>query len=201
MRYLFLLLLAGMFLTARPGNAQPYTIFLLDLSRSMEFPVANQKRVDFAKRALVETFATGDYPASELIMWNTSKLREVYGNGPELSEQIMAAPKGDSGSHLGSAFLSISDAGYRCSHVVFVTDEYPDDVRTFQQAIGRLLQPGWQNAVTVYVVKHPESYYYADRFSDVSSDPRYRVVDGSRQGSLAAYLADNPVTDTCGTLS
>lgn len=200
MRYLFLCLVAVMSLAARVTQAEPHTIFLLDVSGSMEFPVANEKRIDIAKSALVETLATSRYSGSELIMWNTGKLQESFGTGPQLTDDILAAPKGDSGSYLGSALLSISDAGHRCSHIVFVTDEYPDDARTFRQAIDRLLTPSGQNAVTVYVVKHPESYYYADRFAAVSGHERYRVIDGSHQISLAGYLEQNPVTDTCGML-
>lgn len=188
-------------LAAQVAHAGPHTVFLLDLSGSMEFPVANEKRIDIAKSALVDTFATGRYPGSELIMWNTGMLRETYGNGTQLAEQIMTAPKGDSGSDLGSAFLSLSESGYRCTHIVFVTDEYPDDVRNFKLAIERLLDPGWHNTVTVYVVKHPESYYYADRFAAVSTLARYRVIDGNHQLSLANYLDQNPATDACGTLS
>ena len=157
--------------------------------------------IDLAKSALLGTLATGRYPGAELIMWNTGKLQESYGNGSQLSALIMAAPEGDSGSELGSAFLSISDAGYACAHVIFVTDEYPDGAGNFQQAIDRLLAPVGQNAVTVYVVRHPESYYYADRFRAVSSDDRYRVIDGSRTASLSGYLEDNPVTASCGFLS
>lgn len=201
MKFLFLTVFAAVFMIARIAVAEPHTIFLLDLSGSMEFPVKGQKRIDLAKSALSDTFATRRYPASELIMWNTGKLRESFGNGPELTDQIAAAPTGVSGSDLGSAFLSLSDAGYSCSHIVFVTDEFPDDARNFQQAIGTLLARGRQNTVTVYVVDHPESYYYAGRFASVSDDARYRVVDGRHKASLADYLSSNPVKNSCGTLS
>ncbi len=205
MRFLFLTVFAAMVLAvslnARGAAAEPHTVFLLDLSGSMEFPVKGRKRIDLAKSALSDTFATRRYPASELIMWNTGMLRETYGNGPELTDQVAAAPTGVSGSDLGSAFLSLSEAGYSCSHIVFVTDEFPDDARNFQQAIDTLLARSRQNTVTVYVVDHPESYYYAGRFASVSGDARYRVVDGRHQASLADYLADNPVKNACGTLS
>ena len=194
-------LVSGLVLTARPALAEPHTIFLMDVSGSMEFPVAGAKRIDLAKSALLGTLATGRYPGAELIMWNTGKQREDYGDGAKLAGEVMAAPQGDSGSYLGSAFLSIRDAGYRCSHVVFVTDEYPDDAHAFRQAIIALTGPHGLNAVTVYVVNHAESYYYADRFAAVSDSQRYRVIDGNRHGSLADYLQANPVTDTCGTLS
>ncbi|WP_068115355.1 VWA domain-containing protein [Tropicimonas marinistellae] len=188
--------------TAAPAvQAEPYTIFLLDVSGSMDYPVASGKRIDRAKEALLDVFASGQYPDAELIMWNSGKIREGYGSGAQLASQVRSAPRGHQGSLLGSAFQSISDNGYQCAHIVFVTDEYPDDWVDYQDALNNLLLRGGQNTVTVFVVEHAEARYYAGRFSTAVASSRYRVVDGSQQDSLAAYLAANPPLDACGALS
>lgn len=201
MKVLLFALAACLCAVSPSARAEPYTIFLLDVSGSMEFPVAKEKRLDRAKTALVDTMASGRYPEAELIMWNTEKLREDFGDGAELAQQVNTVLSGHRASNLGLGLLSISDAGYRCAHVVFVTDEYPDDVINFTRAVDSLLNDGGRNTVTVYVVSHPESYYYAKRFSEVAMDARYRVVDGNTEGSLEDYLKAHPAADACGTLS
>ncbi|SFC79849.1 VWA domain-containing protein [Tropicimonas isoalkanivorans] len=201
MRLLLSLVLACICASAVTARAESHTIFLLDVSGSMELPVADEKRIDRAKAALVAPLSSGRYPGAELIMWNTQKFFDDYGDGAKLASQLSAATKGHRGSYLGSAFESISEAGYRCAHVVFVTDEYPDDQGDFTHAINGLLAADRQNTVTIYVVNHPLSNRYAKRFAQVSDSTSYRVVDGNRERSLDAFLTANPATDACGTLS
>ena len=201
MRFPVLLTTLCLLLAPPAARAEAYTIFLLDVSGSMEFPVAKGKRLDRAKEAILDSLSTGEYPAAELIMWNSEKFRDGYGDDAQLARQLKSAPRGHRGSSLGSALLSISDAGTRCAHVVFVTDEYPDDEIIYTRALLGLLDEGRQNTVTVYVVDHPMSRYYSERFTQANDSAGYRVVDGHLHASLAKYLEENPATDSCGTLS
>jgi len=181
--------------------AQPYTIFLLDVSGSMDMPAFQGKRMDRAKDALVDTLSSGEYPGAELLMWNTQKVHGDYGDGARLAQEVNSIQRGQKGSYLGSAFQSISDAGYKCTHIVFVTDEYPDDQGDFSSAVARLLQERGQNTITVYIVNHPRSVSSAVRFSQVSDSPQYRVAEENRDGSLSHFLQARPAADTCGSLS